>query len=270
MKKVQMTLEQESILVKSRPATKLQDLVLPMEQLEVLSRFVEEHRNRTMLKKHGLCPSRKLLIVGPPGTGKTFTASALAGELNLSLFRVPLDAVITGIMGATAAKLRIVFDAVRDVPGVYLLDEFDALAPHRRDDQESNRIVSSLLEFMEEAPMSSGIVVATTNLADALDRAIFRRFDVHLEYDLPDVTLLQDLITKSIPSKVPDEVLPYFAQQAIGLSCSDVVEACLSARNSAVLMSVSNPNASNHLLEAIAKRKRFKRSMDVSLSLSRN
>ena len=68
-------------------------------------------------------PRRKLLLVGPPGTGKTMTAAALAGELGIPLFLVRLDSLITKFMGETATKLRQVFDAVSDIRGVYFFDE---------------------------------------------------------------------------------------------------------------------------------------------------
>lgn len=252
-----LTREQAAILVESRPTAGIDGLVLPPEQLRVLSRFVEEHRKVDQLAAYGLSPSRKILLAGPPGTGKTLTASALAGELDLPLFRVPLDAVITGTMGATAAKLRLVFNAVRDVPGVYLLDEFDALGSSRENgkgggdvSQESRNILNSLLVFLDEVALSRSVVVAATNLATLLDKALFRRFDVHLEYDLPDVELIRSLITRSVPHEIPVEELEDVVNQALGLSGSDVVSACLEARKSAVLAGAPE-RVVEHLLESI-------------------
>ncbi len=237
-----LTQEQAAILVESRPTAGLGGLVLPPEQLRVLSRFIEEHRKVDQLAAYGLSPSRKILLAGPPGTGKTLTASALAGELDLPLFRVPLDAVVTGTMGATSAKLRLVFDAARDVPGVYLLDEFDALGFSREIgdsgegvSQENRRILNSILVFLDEVASSRSVVVAATNIVGVLDKALFRRFDVHLEYDLPGVELIRSLITRSVPHEIPAEELEVAVNQALGLSGSDVVSACLEARKSAVL-----------------------------------
>lgn len=257
-----LTREQAALLVESRPSTRLDGLVLPQEQLRVLGRFVEEHRKVDQLAAHGLSPSRKILLAGPSGTGKTLTASALAGELDLPLFRVPLDAVVTSMMGATSAKLRIVFDAVRDVPGVYLLDEFDALGFSREIgdggegvSQENRRTLNSILVFLEEVASSRSVVVAATNIVSVLDKALFRRFDAHLEYGLPGVELIRSLITRSVPHEIPAEELEDIASLALGLSGSDVVSACLEARKSAVLAGAPE-RVVEYLRSAVADRRR--------------
>jgi hypothetical protein len=104
----------------------------PSPRLSALaSTRVTEQRERDRLREHGFSPMRKLLLVGPPGTGKTMTAAALAGELGLPLFSIQLDGLITKYMGETAAKLRLVFDAIQSTRGVYLFDEFDALGGER-------------------------------------------------------------------------------------------------------------------------------------------
>ncbi|WP_255545722.1 ATP-binding protein [Piscinibacter sp. HJYY11] len=102
-------------------------MVLAPPVLESLQQVLKEQRHLSKLRSHGLHPRRKLLLVGPSGTGKTMTAAALAGELGIPLFVVRLDSLITKFMGETAAKLRQVFDAVALTRGVYLFDEFDAI-----------------------------------------------------------------------------------------------------------------------------------------------
>jgi len=129
--------EVAGLLSVSYPTTRFADMALPEELGRRLQRVITEQRQRERLRGHGLSPVRKLLLVGPPGTGKTMSASAMAGELGLPLFCIQLDGVITKFMGETAAKLRLVFDAVRSTRGVYLFDEFDALGgrawcPERR------------------------------------------------------------------------------------------------------------------------------------------
>jgi SpoVK/Ycf46/Vps4 family AAA+-type ATPase len=100
------------------------------------------------LRSHGLSARRKLLLVGPPGSGKTITAAALAGELILPPLVVRFDAVITKFMGETAAKLRQIFDATVTTKGVYLFDEFDAIGSDRaepNDVGEIRRVPNSFL-----------------------------------------------------------------------------------------------------------------------------
>src|SRR5205807_624363 len=107
------------------------NIVLTQSLCSQLRKILYEQRQRADLRQHGLEPRRKLLLVGPPGSGKTLTAAVLAGELGLPLFSVLLHGVITKFMGETAAKLRLVFDAMQEMRAVYLFDEIDALGAKR-------------------------------------------------------------------------------------------------------------------------------------------
>jgi SpoVK/Ycf46/Vps4 family AAA+-type ATPase len=123
--------ELSSLLSVSYPSKRLADMVLSDGLLASLQQVLKEQRHLAKLRSHGLHPKRKLLLVGPSGTGKTMTAATLAGELGIPLFVVRLDALITKFMGETAAKLRQVFDAVSANRGVYFFDEFDAIGSQR-------------------------------------------------------------------------------------------------------------------------------------------
>ena len=145
--------ELENVLSASYPRIKLDDMVLRARVRMRLDRVVRQQRQRSVLREHAKSPISRILLVGPPGTGKTMTASALAGELHLPLFRIQLDALINRFMGETAAKLRVVFDQVSTVRGVYLFDEFDALGTQRslgNDVGEMRRVLNSFLQFLEE------------------------------------------------------------------------------------------------------------------------
>lgn len=100
---------------------------------------------------------------------------------------IQLDGVITKYMGETAAKLRLVFDAIQSTRGVYLFDEFDAIGGRRtstNDVGEIRRVLNSFLGFLEMDD-SESLIIGATNHASLLDRALFRRFDAVLEYGLP-------------------------------------------------------------------------------------
>ncbi|MEG3151030.1 ATP-binding protein [Sphingomonas sp. ZT3P38] len=171
------------------PDETLADLVLNPRLEQSVRRVVREHRERLALESRGLKPRRKFLFSGPPGTGKTMTAAAIAGELGLPLLTILLDGVITKFMGETASKLRLIFDAMHTTRGVYFFDEVDALATRRgseNDIGEARRMLNSFLQFLEEEN-SNAIIIAATNHRTLLDPAIFRRFDGFFLYDTPSV-----------------------------------------------------------------------------------
>lgn len=181
--------ELEDLMLVSHSDTKLSDMTLTDVIRSRLHRLVVQQQQRERLREYGQRPSSKLLLVGPPGSGKTLTASALAGELHLPLFTVRLESVITRFLGESAAKLRLVFNQIAQMRGVYLFDEFDAIGGKRgatNDVGEMRRVLNSFLQFLEEGNATDSLVVAATNHAELLDRAVIRRFDEIIEYGLPD------------------------------------------------------------------------------------
>lgn len=176
--------------------TRLSSMVLPDDLRDRLHRVLVEQRQQHKLRQHGLQPRRKLLLIGPPGAGKTMTAAAMAGELKMPLFTVLLDGILTKFLGETASKLRLVFEAMAETRGVYFFDEFDAIGSRRserNDVGEIRRVLNSFLQFLEEDD-SEGLVIAATNHPELLDPALFRRFDDVIEYTLPSGSLAQAIL----------------------------------------------------------------------------
>lgn len=181
----------EKLMTASQPTIRLANVIQSTDVLADLTEFLSENRQADLLKSHGIQPARKLLLVGPPGTGKTMTAAAIAHELDLPLMLIRLESLIQSHLGETGANLRLVFDAIEQVPGVYFLDEFDALATTRHTKQdvgEMSRVVNSLLQFLDGHGTSESlsVIIAATNHGHELDKAVFRRFDLIIEYALPD------------------------------------------------------------------------------------
>lgn len=220
--------ELANLLTVTHPASRLGDMVLDEKATDQLKRIIKEQRLLARIKEHGLSPRRKLLLVGPPGTGKTMTASVLAGELGIPLFLVRLDSLITKFMGETAAKLRQVFDAISDIRGVYFFDEFDAIGSQRtigHDVGEIRRVLNSFLQMIEH-DQSNSLIIAATNHPEILDSALFRRFDDVVEYHLPTSTQALDLIKSRLGSFAPK---PFkrdnLEEQAEGLSYAEICRA---------------------------------------------
>lgn len=177
----------EGLLETVEPRFGLQQMVLSPDMRARLDRVVKEHRHFNRLREYDLQPRQKLLLLGPPGCGKTMTAHALAHELGLPLYIVRLDAIFTKYLGETAVKLRLVFDAIHRQRAVFLFDEFDSLGLARgsqHDVAEIRRVFNSLLVFIDSMRGTS-LVIAASNHPDALDPALFRRFDDIIEYSMP-------------------------------------------------------------------------------------
>ena len=218
------------------PRERLRDLVISPELAEQVVQVIQEQRQRAVLLEHGFVPMHRLLLEGPPGTGKTMTASVIASELSLPMYTVRLDSLLSKFMGETASKLRIVFEQVAIQRAVYLFDEFDALGGDRsgNDVGEARRILNSFLVLLDAASAES-IVIAATNHRTILDRALFRRFDAVLTYTLPSSAQAQSVIRKRLGSLVKGVSLSQLGALTEGLSHADVVKAAESAAKAALM-----------------------------------
>lgn len=245
--------ELANLLKVTYPKDRLADVVLDDLSEGQLHRILKEQRSFARIREFGLSPRRKLLLVGPPGTGKTMTASALAGELGLPLLSVRLDALITKFMGETAAKLRQVFDSISDIRGVYFFDEFDAIGSHRglgNDVGEIRRVLNSFLQMIEQ-DHSNSVIIAATNHPDLLDPALFRRFDAVVQYHLPDRDQIAHLISTRLGGFFPEKLpMKEVVSAAVGLSFAEIVRAVDEAMKDAILheMRVADPDVLRKML----------------------
>lgn len=224
------------------PSDRLDDLIVSEELNARILRILSEYRNKNKLQKYGLSNRRKILLEGRPGTGKTFTASVIASELDLALYTVQMDKVVTKFMGETSAKLRQVFDLISTSTGVYFFDEFDAIGADRGLDNEvgeARRILNSFLQFIEQ-DISESIIIAATNNQKLLDQALFRRFDDVLHYAMPtesEIIRLFDYKLKSYDHHffVSTELI----NKAKSLSHAEIIRACDDAIKFSILNNTS-------------------------------
>lgn len=243
------------LILSVSPSSRVSDIILPDEKRERIERVIHEYRQQDKLRKHGLSNRRKILLAGPPGTGKTMTASVLAGELKQPLHTILLDKLVTKFMGETSAKLRQIFDIIRTQRGVYLFDEFDAIGAERgreHDVGEMRRVLNTFLQLIEQDD-SASLIVAATNNANILDQALFRRFDDILYYDLPSAQEVQSIVANRLGNFRPKQ-LSYseLVKAAKGLSHAEVCQACDDAIKSAILsdkQSVTATSLKNMLRE---------------------
>lgn len=241
------------------PKVRISEMILDCEISERLNRIIKEQRKIELIHSHGLTPRRKFLLLGPPGTGKTMTALALAGELHLPLFIIRLDGVITKFMGETSAKLRLVFDAIKQHRGIYLFDEFDSIGVMRgalNDVGEIRRILNSFLQFIDQDE-SDSLILAATNHPGMLDNALFRRFDDVIEYNLPENENRGRLLKNKLSGfSEPKLNWANLSQESKGLSYAEINRACEDSIKETIIHN-KNKVSKKIISQMLAERKKY-------------
>jgi len=246
----------KGLLELTSPHVRRGELILSSDIKSRLDEFLLEQKQKDKLKGYGLSPRRKLLFTGSPGTGKTMSAAVLANELNLPLYTIVLDNLITRFMGETASKLRLVFDHIAQTRAIYLFDEFDAIGAQRgtqNDVGEIRRVLNSFLIFVEQ-DISESVIIAATNHPELLDTALHRRFDDIIQFEKPKVEQILELIRSRLAAfNIKGLKLGNVAKSAEGLSAAEVTRACEEAAKDSVLH--SNGKISAKLISKHIKRR---------------
>lgn len=214
-------------LLEERPVIREQkDIVLSDTTQSALDEILMEHNRADVLRSYGLLPAQKLLFCGPSGCGKTLAAEVIAHSLSMPLVLIRLDSVISSFLGETATNLRKVFDYVSEQPVVALFDEFDALTKDRGDSAdhgELKRSVNAVLQMMD-GYRGGSILIATTNYESLLDKAVWRRFDEVIRFELPSLEQIKRLLALKLSgirrNFEPDDV--QIASLFKGMSHADI------------------------------------------------
>ncbi|MBF0416351.1 MAG: AAA family ATPase [Magnetococcales bacterium] len=228
-------------LIETIPNRSLGDLILSETAMTACRELIEEHHRADLLRSHNLEPRHRVLLVGPPGNGKTSLAEALAYELSVPLLVVRYDAVITSFLGETSSRLSKLFEYVRTQRCVLFLDEFDVLGKERGDVHETGeikRVVSSLLLQVDSLP-SYVVVVTATNHPELLDRAVWRRFQIRLLLDRPTRVQAEEWLQRF--EKRFDQTFGYssgtLAKKLTGLSYAELEQFALDIQRRYILSS---------------------------------
>lgn len=226
-------------VIESEPRATLDSLILTLPAEQLTRQLIEEQRRADLLRAQGMQPRHRVLLSGPPGNGKTSIAEAIAEAVAVPLLTVRYDALVGAYLGETNARLAHLFEYVRATPCVLFFDEFDAVGKERGDVHETGeikRVVSFLLMQLDQLP-SYVIVVAATNHAELLDRAVWRRFQLRIDMPLPTRDAMAVLIDRFFDAwpESPGMTAKAVATQMGQTSFAEVFEFCQNIRRRHIL-----------------------------------
>lgn len=249
----------------------LSDLVIDDDNRQILVNVINEFRQWEVLEANGLKPMQKLLFCGPPGCGKTATAEAMAGELGLPILYIRFDAVVSSLLGETAANLRKVFDYASRGSWVILFDEFDAIGRSRDDASEHGelkRVVNSFLQLLDRYSGRS-IVIAATNFERVLDPALWRRFDEIVRFEKPNEKQIILMLKKKLAGvRLQTSKLTTLSKQLVGMSHAEVERVCFDLLRSTVIGGTREVSDSD-LVDAFKRQAKRTQSLIKSTGKSR-
>lgn len=187
-----------SLLKVYKDAPDREQPLLSADLEEILSQLIEERRQTERLASMGLTPTRSAIFVGPPGVGKTLTARWLAAQLGVPLYVLDLAAVMSSLLGRSGSNLRAAIDFAKRSSCVLLLDEIDAIAKRRSDETdvgELKRLVTVIMQEVDEWP-ATGLLLAATNHPELIDPALWRRFDLMVDFKVPRMPAVKEGIKR--------------------------------------------------------------------------
>lgn len=226
-------------VIESEPRVELSSLILTLPAEHLTKQLVEEHHRADLLRAQGMQPRHRVLLSGPPGNGKTSLAEGLAEAIAVPLLTVRYDALVGAYLGETNARLARLFEYVRTTPCVLFFDEFDSVGKERGDIHETGeikRVVSFLLMQLDQLP-SYVVVVAATNHAELLDRAVWRRFQLRIDMPSPSSDAAAVLIDRFLSAwPEPAGLSAIQVAERMGPSSfSDIFEFCQNIRRRHIL-----------------------------------
>ncbi len=240
----------------------LDDLIVTDELRKGLERIIAENHSAQKLLSYGLKPKNKILFCGPPGTGKTLSAKVISSVIGYRFVYVMFDSILSSYLGETATNLRRIFDFIERGRFVVLFDEFDIVGKKRDDPHEHGeikRVVNNFIQMLDNTGGQS-IIIAATNHQHLLDKAVWRRFDDIIYFDLPDAKRRIQLFEKYISVLRRDKnfTLGQLARRTGNCSAADIVQICQDALRRSI-MGNEKTVTRKHIMLAISEYGRRKK-----------
>jgi len=241
-----------------------EDLIVTKEVKERLEHIIIENRSTEKLFSYGLKPKNKILFCGPPGTGKTLSAKIISSTMGYPFVYVLFDSILSSYLGETATNLRKIFDFIETGKFVVLFDEFDIVGKKRDDPHEHGeikRVVNNFMQMLDNYEGSS-IILAATNHQHLLDKAVWRRFDDIIYFDLPDNSRRKQLFRKylRVLRRENNFTLDELARRTRGYSAADITQICEEALKKSVINNDKTVSR-DHIMWAISEQKRRKKTI---------
>jgi len=240
----------------------LDDIILTPDNKEKIKDIILEFEQKEILQTYKLNPKTKILFCGPPGCGKTVTAKSIANELQLPLLYTRFDSIISSYLGETATNLRKVFDFAKEGEWVLFFDEFDSIGKSRSIDSEHGelkRVVNSFLQLLDNFSRNT-MVIAATNYETIIDKALWRRFDEIIYFDMPKKDDIEKFIRLKLRNYSHKELnVERHINNLVGLSYADIERICYEAIKKMVLNGLDTIEDS--LFEKIILKERDRREL---------
>ena len=188
----------------------LNDLLFSEENKTVILQTIKEHKYIDELKKYNLKVDNKILLHGYSGCGKTTTAKAIATALNKNIVIINLSTLISSRIGETSKNVKAIFDKASRERAVLFLDEFDQIGKSRdaedTDVGEMKRLANTIIQLIDYLPADT-LLICATNFYNSIDKAILRRFQIRLKFEMPnneELDIYYDKLLLHFPDHLQD------------------------------------------------------------------